>query len=595
MIPSQLQPLANHLWQSTLFAAVAGLLTLALRKNRAQTRYWLWLAASVKFLVPFSVLVEAGSHFGRQAPVALTHSNLSAAIGQVGEPFSIAIPLAAMPAAQSSSASLIPAILCAAWTVGFATLICSWWLRWRCLRVALRAASPLDLPIGMPAMSSAAFPEPGVAGILRPVLLLPAGIASRVTPPQFEAILTHELCHVRRRDNLAAVIHMAVEAMYWFHPLVWWLGARLMEERERACDEEVLRMGCEPQVYAEGILKICDLYLESSLPCVAGVTGANLKKRIEAIMANRIALRLNFAKKLALAVAGMAALAAPIVVGIGNVPYVRAQSPQAKSGTAAAPKFEAISIKPCNAFRKGTVEEDSSPDTLRSECTTVERLLQQAYGLFANGHVNPLSSVTVTGGPAWAGSDLYEIDAKTKGPQSRATMNGPMLQALLEDRFKLRVHRETRVAPVYELTAAKGGPKLQPFQGSCTPWDWDHPNPGPLQCGTSRLTNNGLDVKAATMADLCMFFLVTLDRRVIDKTGMAGRFDFHLELPAEELGFFRRAHGLPALSDPAVPATDPSVISAIKTAITKLGLNLEPARSPGEFLVIDSVERPSED
>lgn len=311
-------------------------------------------------------------------------------------------------------------------------------------------------------------------------------------------------------------------------------------------------------------------------------------------MANRIALRRNFAKKLILAVAGLAALAALIVVGIVNAPISRAQSPQAKSGAAAAPKFEAVSIKPCKAFRKGTVEEDSSPDTLRSECTTVRRLVQQAYGLFANGHMNPLSSVTVTGGPAWAASDLYEIEAKTKGPQSRATMNGPMLQALLEDRFKLRVHRETREVPVYELTAAKGGPKLQPFQGTCTPWDWDHPNPGPLQCGTSRLTGNGLDVKAATMADLCMFFLVTLDRRVIDETGMAGRFDFHLELPTEDLGFFHRAHGLPALSDPAAPATDPAVISAIRAAVAKLGLNLKPAEGPGEFLVIDSVERPSE-
>jgi len=56
---------------------------------------------------------------------------------------------------------------------------------------------------------------------------------------------------VRRRDNLATVIHMAVEVVFWFHPLVWWLGARLIEERERACDEEVPRNGGEPRAYAE--------------------------------------------------------------------------------------------------------------------------------------------------------------------------------------------------------------------------------------------------------------------------------------------------------------------------------------------------------
>ena len=98
---------------------------------------------------------------------------------------------------------------------------------------------------------------------------------------------------------------MAVEAVFWFHPLAWWIGARLMEERERACDEEVLRMGSLPQIYAEGILKICELYLASPLPCVAGVTGANLKQRIEEIMANRRVIGLSVAKCTALAVAGL--------------------------------------------------------------------------------------------------------------------------------------------------------------------------------------------------------------------------------------------------------------------------------------------------
>jgi len=145
--------------------------------------------------------------------------------------------------------------------------------------------------------------------LLHPVLLLPAGIAGRLTPAQLEAVLAHELCHVRRRDNLSASIHMVVEAIFWFHPLVWWIGAKLVEERERACDEEVLSLGSEPRVYAEGIVNVCRLYVESPLVCLSGVTGSNLKKRIEAIMTNRIVLRLNFAKKIALTVAGIAAVA----------------------------------------------------------------------------------------------------------------------------------------------------------------------------------------------------------------------------------------------------------------------------------------------
>ena len=77
---------------------------------------------------------------------------------------------------------------------------------------------------------------------------------------------------------------MIVEAVFWFHPLVWWISARLMEERERACDEGVLELGSEPQVYAESILKTCEFCVESPLACVSGVTGADLKKRIVRIM-----------------------------------------------------------------------------------------------------------------------------------------------------------------------------------------------------------------------------------------------------------------------------------------------------------------------
>jgi hypothetical protein len=119
----------------------------------------------------------------------------------------------------------------------------------------------------------------------------------KLTPTQLEAVLAHELCHVRRHDNLTSAIHILVEAVFWFHPLAWWIGARLVEERERACDEEVLRLGGDPRDYADAILNICKLYVESPLTCVAGVTGADLKKRIEAIMTNRVLANLTNRKE----------------------------------------------------------------------------------------------------------------------------------------------------------------------------------------------------------------------------------------------------------------------------------------------------------
>ena len=158
-------------------------------------------------------------------------------------------------------------------------------------------------------MSSRALFEPGVFGIFRPVLLLPEGILERLSPLQLQAIIAHELCHVRRRDNLTAAIHMVIESIFWFHPLVWWIGSRLVDERERACDEEVLRQGSEPEVYAEGILNVCRFYVESPISCVSGVTGSDLKKRIEAIMTHRIVRSMGLGRKLILAASCMAAFA----------------------------------------------------------------------------------------------------------------------------------------------------------------------------------------------------------------------------------------------------------------------------------------------
>jgi bla regulator protein BlaR1 len=138
------------------------------------------------------------------------------------------------------------------------------------------------------------------------------------------------MCQIRRRDNLATEVDTVVEAVFWFHPL----GARVVEERKRACDEEVLEAGGDAQTYAESILKVCGFHLVSPLDCVGGVGGANLTKRIEEIMNHQIAQKLNFSEKLFLAGAALLAVAGPVLVGVIDAPSVRAQSqPAAPSNT----------------------------------------------------------------------------------------------------------------------------------------------------------------------------------------------------------------------------------------------------------------------
>src|ERR1700733_6231922 len=287
-----LRELTNHVWQSTIFAVLVGLMTVAFRQNRAEVRYGLWLSASCKFLVPLSLLMSLGRRF-EWTPVTQTtgvKTAVQSTLLQISHHFPSAL---AQPPATRATHDWASLAIFGIWACGVAAIVLLRVRGWRRIRAAIRQSTLLPIPAPIEIRSSPGLLEPGVVGLFRPILLLPAGIAERLEPPLFEAVLAHELCHVRRRDNMTSAIHMIVEAVFWFHPLVWWIGARLVEERERACDEGGLSLGNQPRVYADAILNVCKLYVESQLVCVSGVTGSNIRRRIEAIMTNRRSQGLN--------------------------------------------------------------------------------------------------------------------------------------------------------------------------------------------------------------------------------------------------------------------------------------------------------------
>jgi uncharacterized protein (TIGR03435 family) len=203
----------------------------------------------------------------------------------------------------------------------------------------------------------------------------------------------------------------------------------------------------------------------------------------------------------------------------------------------------------------------------------------------------------IKGSPAWVNSDRYVIDAKTEGPTAPEMMRGPMMQALLEDRFKLKIHRESKEIPVYELTVAKGGPKLQPYQeGGCIPRDkWTPPAPGKnvphSLCGGL----GGPNVLGTTLAQFCRNLSNISDRDVVDKTGLAGMFDLYFDLPpaAPPVGDSAGVGAPAATPLPPSHADSEDLFAQFRSALPKLGLKLEPAKGHGDFLVIDHVERPS--
>jgi uncharacterized protein (TIGR03435 family) len=242
----------------------------------------------------------------------------------------------------------------------------------------------------------------------------------------------------------------------------------------------------------------------------------------------------------------------------------------------------------------------------------VASLVKQAYITFADGHRNSPSSPRISGGPAWINSDRYMISAKAEGAASTDVMNGPMLQALLESRFKLKTHRETKEIPVYELTGGKGDSKLQPLVAeNCVPFDLAKAEAAraahqklPAPChsfffgkSTERPGLLTLTVHGNSLDGFAKELSRVLDRPIIDKTGITGIFDFRVEFaPDGATPFFRPGGGGARFAgDLGSAANDlvvgPSILSAIEQ---QLGLKLEPARGPGEFLVIDHVERPAE-
>jgi uncharacterized protein (TIGR03435 family) len=594
--------LTNHLWQSTCFAVAAGILTVAFRGNRAKVRYWLWLSASLKFLVPFSLLMSLGSHLEG----ALAAQNIAARMAapavsftmvEISQPFSGAFPLAL---ATVGARDWVPIAILGVWACGFAAIVPIRLRDWLRIRAAVRASTPVELSAAVDVRSSPGLLEPGVVGLLRPVLLLPAGIAERLTPPQLEAVLAHELCHIRRRDNLFASIHMIVEAMFWFHPLVWWIGARLVEERERACDEGVLSLGSEPHVYAEAILNVCKLYVESPLASVAGVAGANIKARIEGIMTQRIGGQLSSAKKLLLAGAALLAVMGPVLTGVVSGPRLRAQSQAATFGRPSGPKFEVASVKPAPAGPTPHVGIKIDAARVDIGYWSIKQLILRAFGL------QPYQ----VSGPGWMDSLRFDILAKLPEGATKDQLHY-MLQWLLVERFGLVAHGETKDVPGFALVLGKDGPKMKPAAP-----DADAPaDPASKEAGVANpidkvgrtldslygdgkafgltamtYTNAGLHLEFTKMPmDALVQALASYLRApVIDMTGLEGKYQVTLDFSLADVSGAREANA-PGGDAPAM-ASDPAGTSVF-SSVRRLGLRLERREVPSALLVVDQVEQ----
>lgn len=327
--------LLTHLWQSTLVLLGAWVLARACRNNAAAVRYWIWFVASAKFLVPLALLQQLGDRLGRSFPEPLPVD--AALIETANAMFAPSMPHGLNVA--DGLPSPIASVAATIWALGAALLCLRWFLQWRSIRSLLDGAPEVSMDLPAPVRITSGDLTTGVFGILRPVVILPCKVMEVLEPQQLQAVLAHEACHVRRRDNLTAAIHRCVEVVFWFHPLVWWLGANLLREREAACDETVVDEGHEQGVYAESILNACRLGVTARSAAVAASTGGDLCERLSSIMSERRALPITSERFTLLFATATLICAAPLAAGIaiGAIREASGESPAA---------LEIISIRP---------------------------------------------------------------------------------------------------------------------------------------------------------------------------------------------------------------------------------------------------------
>ena len=349
----------------------------------------------------------------------------------------------------------------------------------------LRVGRPIDV------LRHESVAGPMTCGLLRPVILLPMD-AEQWRAEDLERAFVHELEHVRRRDWVVHCGARVVCAAYWFHPLVWIVRAKLGLEAERACDDAVLAR-TEAVAYADQLVDFAKrLSAGRHQPLLAMAHRRDLSTRVRALLDGRQARG-----RVGVATIAVATLVAAILAVTISPFRLVARASSGQTNDPAATAWEVASIRPCDpAARQGSGRSggpggggltiETAPGRLTLNCLTVVGLVNIAY--VENGNPPPLNYLrpltadevnqSVKGAPDWARTEKFTIEAKAVGEPPRSAMLGPMLRALLADRFKLALHQDLSSVSAYALRIADGGVKVQPVASdSCVQSDPAHPGP----------------------------------------------------------------------------------------------------------------------
>jgi uncharacterized protein (TIGR03435 family) len=415
---------------------------------------------------------------------------------------------------------------------------------------------------------------PSAIGWLRPLILLPPATAMGLTTAQLDAVLAHELAHIRRHDYLVNIMQMVAETLLFYHPAVWWVSKRLRVERELCCDDEAVRVCGNATAYARALVTMAR---QQSPEMAMTASGGSLRDRVRRLLG----VRGHEPRRSA--AFGIVAIA--VAVMSITLASVHAQPER--------PRFEVASVKPAapenrNLGGMAAVLVFLPGGTVRGTAVPLRFVITRAYNI----------QLRNLEGESDLLNERFAIDARAGAgalPPKRATLEqtflaeGPilreMLKTLLAERFKMAIHVEQRDSPIYALVVGSKGHKLTPAVKDCSLKTVDEiaANIGPcgLQGGGPA---RGFRLSSAPLSSLAQGLTNFVDRPIVDRTGIPGRFD--IDVPPWTTGATPRP-------DTDEPQQDPNAPS-IFTVLQQLGLRLEPARAPIEYYVIDHVERPTE-
>jgi uncharacterized protein (TIGR03435 family) len=583
-VPRLGSTLIHFLWQGVAIAAVYAAARRRAGRSVPNVRYLLGCAALAAMtaapLVTWWVLGPSAAGVATTSPAGPLSATASGAVRSLPAAF----PGGGVSAAAAPFLSWVVALWLAGAIALWVRLIGGWFLaaqlRARRVRPApaawqqtldrLKARMRVSGPVRL--LQSSLVQAPAVVGWLRPVVLAPMGALAALPAEQMEALLLHELAHIRRYDYLVNILQSAVEAVLFYHPAVWWVSGQMRAERELCCDDDAVSVSGDAVVYARALAELASL----CQPVVMAANGGSLAHRISRLLGQpRSAPR---------------TLSGTGIMAAGVLPVIAAVALFGQP--ASRPRFEVASIKPAGS--QGPNMMRPLPNGLTGT-VPLKLMMSRAYAV---------QSFQITGGPEWINSERYAINAKATGTPSHDQIS-LMLQSLLEERFQLKIHHETRELPMFNLVIARGGPKLATSkEGGCD--DSTDPQPEPaggrmappgsvaapltrcggldvmLQVGGARMSGGKIP-----MSELVRMLSVVLGRTVVDRTGFTGTFDVRLDFLPDD----STPHLPPPPPDAASSnAMSPSIFSALPE---QLGLRLEAAKGPVEVIVIDQVERPS--